>query len=58
MKTLVFDYSDIIEELEDGSALLTIPEEVCKQAGFNPGDTVLLTIEDDKLYIRKQHGKE
>lgn len=58
MKTLTFDYDELIEELEDGSSLLTIPEEVCKMVGLNPGDTVILTVEDDKLYIRKKHGEE
>jgi AbrB family looped-hinge helix DNA binding protein len=58
MKTLTFDYDELIEELEDGSSLMTIPEEVCKMVGLNPGDTVILTVEDDKLYIRKKHGEE
>lgn len=58
MTKLIFNYDEIVRELDDGSAEITIPEEVCEKCGFNPGDTMIITVEDNKLYIRKQNGKE
>lgn len=53
-----FEYDEIFIDNPDGSVTMNIPPEICDQAGFNPGDTVIITVEDNKLYIRKQNGKE
>jgi len=53
-----YTYDEIFTDLPDGSALMTIPEDVCGKIGLNPGDTVILTVDNDKLYIKKQNGKE
>lgn len=56
MTTRIYDYSEIFEDHEDGSSLMTIPEDICQLIGLNNGDTVVITVDDDKILIKKKDG--
>jgi len=54
----IFKYEELFEDQLDGTVLLTIPPLISEKIGINPGDTVEITIDDNKLFIKKYNGKE
>lgn len=55
---MIYNYEELFEDQEDGTTILTIPVEICEDMGLNPGDPVIINVEDGKLYIKKQYGKK
>lgn len=55
--TKTYKYEELFEELNDGSGdvLMIIPEEIRKLGGFNEGDSLTISVNDNKLYIEKQN---
>ena len=58
MTKMIYNYEELFEDQEDGTTILTIPVEICEDMGLNPGDPVIINVEDGKLYIKKQYGKK
>jgi hypothetical protein len=46
---------DLFEDIpgDPDNVLFNIPPEICEQAGFQPGDTVNIKVEDGKMIIFK-----
>ena len=55
MMTQTYLYEDIFQDIADDpdNVLLTIPEEVCNNAGIVPGDRVRIRLEGQSLIIEK-----
>lgn len=55
MSKYVYDYKDIFEEdpTDSNQILMTIPLEIREQMNLEIGDSVKITVEDDKLIMRK-----
>lgn len=51
-----YTYEEIFQEIPDDpdNILMTIPPEICEQAGLVAGDTVNVSVEDGKLTITKK----
>jgi len=56
MKTYTVEelFSDIPGD--PANVLLTFPAEVSESVGWEPGDTLCIRTEDDKIIIGKKHG--
>lgn len=54
-----YKYEDIFQDIENDpdNVLMTIPPEVCEQAGIEPGDTVEIFLENGSLIIKKAIDK-
>lgn len=46
--------SKIVEILEDGSAILELPEEMCNELDWKPGDTLKIKVENDTIILEKE----
>ena len=55
MSKYVYNYEDIFEE-DPGNpdnVLMTIPLEIQEQMGLKEGDSVIVTLDDDTITLRK-----
>jgi antitoxin component of MazEF toxin-antitoxin module len=54
MKT-TYEYSDIFQTITDDPDHVTvqIPEEICKQLGWNSGDTITVSVEGESIIIAR-----
>jgi len=52
----VYAYEEIFSDIEDDpeNILMTIPPEICEEAGFNEGDLIQVTLEGKCLVIMKK----
>ena len=50
-----FTVEEIFEDIpgDDDNVLLNIPEEICEEAGFSPGDTLEISLVDGAICITK-----
>ena len=50
-----YKYEDIFEDdpTNADQVLMTIPLEIREAMGLNSGDSVIVTVEDDKIFLRK-----
>jgi len=48
--------SKVLDILDDGSAVLELPEELCKEVGWNLGDDLSVTVKDGRIILRKIDG--
>ena len=48
--------SKVVEILEDGSAILELPEEMCNELGWKEGDTLKIKVENDTIILEKENG--
>jgi hypothetical protein len=48
--------SKVLDILDDGSAVLELPEELCKEMGWNLGDDLTIRIENDIIIMNKSDG--
>lgn len=48
--------SKVLDILDDGSAVLELPEELCKEVNWNLGDNLSVTIENGEIILRKIDG--
>ena len=44
----------VLEILDDGSAVIELPEELCQKMEWNVGDDLTLKIEDDIILVLKK----
>ena len=56
MKSDVYTYEEVFEDDPENpeNTLVTLPPEVMKKAGINIGDTVVISIENGSLLIKKK----
>ena len=54
MKT-IYDVDEIFEEIpgDPDNILMNIPEEICSSMGWEPGDTMIIKMENGGLIIQK-----
>ena len=50
--------SKILEILDDGSAVLELPEELCKEVGWELGDDLIVKMENGVVTLRKSNGSK
>jgi hypothetical protein len=48
--------SKVLDVLDDGSAVLELPEELCKEVGWELGDDLIVKIENGVVTLRKSNG--
>ena len=48
--------SKVLEILDDGSAIIELPIQMCKELGWNVDDVLTLTTEDDIILLKKKNG--
>lgn len=48
--------SKVLDVLDDGSAVLELPEELCKEVGWELGDDLIVRIENGVVTLRKSNG--
>lgn len=55
MSKYVYNYEDLFEEDPDNpdNVLMTIPLEIRELMGVKEGDSVIVTVDDDKIILRK-----
>lgn len=53
--TIFYNEEDIFEDIpgDNENVLMNIPEEIIKEMGWEPGDRLTITVENDGLIIRK-----
>jgi hypothetical protein len=53
----VYNYEEIFSDIDDDpeNILMTIPDDIAKILDVNPGDTLNIKLENNKLIIQK-HG--
>lgn len=44
--------ANVVQIFENGDALLQLPEEMCEELDWRPGDTVKLSAEEGKIIIK------
>lgn len=60
MNKKVYLVEELFQDIPDDpdNVLLTIPPEICEQAGWQEGDTLNIKVEDEKLIINKVWAKK
>jgi hypothetical protein len=48
--------SKVLDVLDDGSAVLELPEELCKEVGWELGDDLIVKMENGVVTLRKSNG--
>jgi hypothetical protein len=48
--------SKVLDILDDGSAVLELPEELCKEVGWELGDDLIVKMENGVVTLRKSDG--
>ena len=46
----------VLEILDDGSAIIELPDKLCKKLGWNLGDDLSLTMKDGQIILKKING--
>lgn len=57
----VYKVEDIFEDIEGDpdNVLMNIPPEISEQMGWEPGDDLIITVEEGSIVLKKkQNGKE
>jgi len=57
----VYKVEDIFEDIEGDkdNVLMNIPPEISEQMGWEPGDDLIITVEEGTIVLmKKQNGKE
>ncbi len=49
--------AEVKMEKVDDELRIIVPEAVCKDLGFEEGDTLLVTVEEEKVVMKKKHRK-
>ncbi len=49
--------AEVKMEKVDDELRIIVPESVCKDLGFEEGDTLLVTVEEEKVVMKKKHRK-
>ena len=54
MKT-TYEYDEIFQTIADDpdNVLMQIPEEICQKLGWNPGDTITVSVEGESITIAR-----
>ncbi len=50
--------SKVLDVLDDGSAVLELPEELCKEVGWELGDDLIVKMENGVVTLRKSNGSK
>jgi AbrB family looped-hinge helix DNA binding protein len=52
----IYNVEDIFQEdpLNPDNVIMTIPQELCDELHWQPGDTLTITVQDDKLILNKK----
>jgi formylmethanofuran dehydrogenase subunit D len=50
--------SKVLDILDDGSAVLELPEELCKEVGWELGDDLIVKMEKGVVTLRKSNGSK
>jgi formylmethanofuran dehydrogenase subunit D len=48
--------SKVLKVYSNGDALIDLPEELCVELGWNVGDTLTFSTENDTIIIKKKDG--
>jgi hypothetical protein len=46
----------VLEILDDGSAVIELPQKLCQEMGWNLGDDLTLKMENDIITLKKTDG--
>jgi formylmethanofuran dehydrogenase subunit D len=49
---------EVVDILEDGSAIIEFSEEMCKELGWQEGDSLTIKLENDIITITKKDGSK
>jgi antitoxin component of MazEF toxin-antitoxin module len=50
--------SKVLKVYSNGDALIDLPEELCVELGWNVGDTLTFSIENDTIILKKNDGSK
>lgn len=50
--------SKVVKVYSNGDALIDLPEELCVELGWNVGDTLTFSIENDTIILKKNDGSK
>jgi bifunctional DNA-binding transcriptional regulator/antitoxin component of YhaV-PrlF toxin-antitoxin module len=48
--------SKVVKVYSNGDALIDLPEELCIELGWNVGDTLTFSVENDTIILKKNDG--
>jgi AbrB family looped-hinge helix DNA binding protein len=59
LKTYYFDSTELFSETSNSEeVILQIPDEICEELKWKEGDTLIVTIENDSIILRKKNNNE
>jgi antitoxin component of MazEF toxin-antitoxin module len=50
--------SKVVKVYSNGDALIDLPEELCVELGWNIGDTLTFSVENDTIILKKNDGSK
>jgi bifunctional DNA-binding transcriptional regulator/antitoxin component of YhaV-PrlF toxin-antitoxin module len=50
--------SKVVKVYSNGDALIDLPEELCVELGWNVGDTLTFSVENDTIILKKNDGSK
>jgi bifunctional DNA-binding transcriptional regulator/antitoxin component of YhaV-PrlF toxin-antitoxin module len=50
--------SKVVKVYSNGDALIDLPEELCVELGWNVGDTLTFSMENDTIILKKNDGSK
>ena len=58
MISKTYNYEDIFSDDTDNSdsILMTVPDDIMEETGWKSGDTLIITIEDNKITLKRKDG--
>jgi AbrB family looped-hinge helix DNA binding protein len=58
MEKLTFLTEEIFSDIpgDPDNVIMTIPPEICESQGWKEGDIIIVTVDDGKLILSKQHA--
>lgn len=58
MISKTYNYEDIFSDDPDNSdsILMTVPDDIIEETGWKSGDTLIITIEDNKITLARKDG--
>jgi bifunctional DNA-binding transcriptional regulator/antitoxin component of YhaV-PrlF toxin-antitoxin module len=51
-------FSEILKVYSNGDALIDLPEELCVELGWNVGDKLTFSVENDTIILKKSDGSK
>ncbi len=55
--TMVTDILEVKMERIGDDLKIIVPQAFCRQLGFEHGDTLLVTVEEERVVMKKKHKK-